>query len=873
MNRVYKKTEMLLCCTLLGVFAGGVGAQEGVVGQWALAVVDYHPSAIGGTAGNEIQTLGEPNTACESAPVQGYDGLSWRGGTQPDSGLGWIELRYEKAVYATSIAIHQSLNPGAVTSVLVRGTGGEYKEVWAGKDTTIGCPGVLEIDFPSLSFPTSVVRIELDVGLVPGWNQIDAVRLVGFPVEGVESFYARVEGDRIESPSSFGSFTFADYDNDGWPDMLGTDITNAADLDVTPLFTLLHNEGDGTFSDRSSLLPVRERISNAGRVFGDYDNDGDQDLYLSVGSIGRSTKGRDILLRNDGGSFTEVTLDANLSDSLISASAIWWDYDLDGTLDLYVGRGDFNGNNDAPNSLYRNNGDGTFTETTNEANLAVQFNPPESPYSEGTFAGMRAADLNGDGWVDLYVPVGLGANRLFLNDGQGRFLDVTSGDLADSGDAVGATVGDINNDGDLDIFQASPQLPGSGARYRSFMLLNTGDGHFLDVTAGIGLSTLEYIGLIYSKLYDFDNDGDLDLSTGFPFVFFVNKGDGTYEDRTFQAGLGGTYSIGDHDGDGFLDVWFNDSLFRNKGNGNHWLRVELAGSVSNRNGIGAQVIATSDDLEQTREIYGGDGYFQGEILAHFGIGDNISVDQLEIRWPSGQVDILSNVPADQTIRVIEGRGEYYPAEKTVWEVDPPASLQYGQEIDFIAVAKPALFEPTAEIIRVTGDLSSLGGPEAIPLEDLGDGTYKLEASFVVGGRSELRDVEVFIEQETSLGPHWINLSRNIEVLEDPNTAVTEDYSGVLPSSILLHQNYPNPFNSGTVVRFDLPTSADVNLAIFNLTGQQVATLVDGTRKAGTYTVHWDGRDDGDRELASGVYLYRLLAGDQPIETRKLLLVR
>jgi hypothetical protein len=111
------------------------------------------------------------------------------------------------------------------------------------------------------------------------------------------------------------------------------------------------------------------------------------------------------------------------------------------------------------------------------------------------------------------------------------------------------------------------------------------------------------------------------------------------------------------------------------------------------------------------------------------------------------------------------------------------------------------------------------------------------------------------------------------VLEDPNTAVTEDYSGVLPSSILLHQNYPNPFNSGTVVRFDLPTSADVNLAIFNLTGQQVATLVDGTRKAGTYTVHWDGRDDGDRELASGVYLYRLLAGDQPIETRKLLLVR
>ena len=222
--------------------------------------------------------------------------------------------------------------------------------------------------------------------------------------------------------------------------------------------------------------------------------------------------------------------------------------------------------------------------------------------------------------------------------------------------------------------------------------------------------------------------------------------------------------------------------------------------------------------------------------------------------------------------MIEGRGAWYPAPRTVWETPPPKSVVYGQRVSLAAICRPALFEPTARITGITGDLSSLGGPSEVPLADLGDGTYGLSADFVVSGTSDLRDVEVFIEQETSLGRQWINLSRNVEVKGYPSTAVLEDHTAALPQALALSQNYPNPFNSQTVICFALPASGEVELAIYDLAGQRVALLVSGMREAGTYAVNWDGRDDRGQELASGVYLYRLRVGNKE-ETRKLALVR
>ena len=860
MNRISNTAKLVLCFAVLGVMAGGAGAQE-VLEQWAFAAVEVSSNGDGSFE-EPLQIVGLPDSdTCEPDAQQ-----SWRTWL-PDAGPEWVEMRFATSVYAFAVEIHESLNPGAVTVVSVRDEAGELHTVWEGVDTTRSCPGVFRVEFPSLSFPTNSVEVRLNTELVPGFNRIDALKLIGFVAEGkLETFFETASEEETGAPPPWIPITFVDYDHDGWPDALG------ADLESLDQLILLHNEGNGTFSDRSSLLAEWPIWSAAGGKFADYDNDGDMDLFIGGGSMVWAEKWPDALLRNDGGWFTDVTAEAGLQDTLLTATTLWWDYDLDGWLDLYISRGDWHWETRDTNSLYRNQGDGTFVETTAEAGLDVDFHPSMSDYRGGGFLGIASADFNGDGWPDLYVPVRLDANRLFLNDGSGYFRDATTGDIGDVGEVGGVAVGDINNDGKLDIFQPSPWGEDGNQRWRSLMLLNLGDAAFLDVTDNVGL---ELAGNCYfPSLEDFDNDGDLDLLIDSPSLLFVNDGDGTFTERTFQSGLSGTTSMGDYSGDGFLDSWTVLSLHPNRGNDNHYLRIELVGFQSSRDGIGTQTIATSGELRQLRELDAGNGTIQNDMTVHFGLGEHTLVDELELRWLSGQVDMFHDIPADQTIRIIEGRGEWYPAEKTVWEVEPPESLDYGQKIDFVAVAKPALFEPTAEIVRVTGDLSSLGGSEAVPLEDLGDGTYKLETSFVVGGTSDLRDVEVFIEQETSLGPYWINLSRNIEVVGDPNTVVTESYAASIPGAFTLVQNYPNPFNSATVIRFALPTAANADLAIFNLAGQRVAQLAEGAREAGTYTVRWDGHDDDGRALASGVYLYRLRMGDgQQVETRKLLLLR
>jgi len=574
------------------------------------------------------------------------------------------------------------------------------------------------------------------------------------------------------------------------------------------------------------------------------------------------------------------------------------------------------------------------------------------------------------------------------------------------------------------------------------MLLNRGEGQFLDVTESVGLAALGDEETLGAGLADIDNDGDLDLLIGQPYFLFLNTGDGLFVEVTSQSGiaLGGfPVSFGDYDLDGFLDVLFGSTtrpfdrfggLHRNRGNDNHYLRVELVGTASNRSSIGARLIATSGDLRQMREVLGGVGFSQDELVAHFGLGERTQVDRLEIRWPSGQVDVLTDIPADQKIRVFEGREEYYGVHPSIWEHSLPDTVVDGTTLEVEALVQPSLFEADAEITRVSADLSPMGGPSEIPLGDNGDGTYGLETTFTVDSPNGGRNLSIRIDQSTFLGPYWISLSKGIAVfpsadlgiLEEglasdwqiegsvsveridlaqknlvyqgevtsafqvqpesskkgwqvlfqpgspvhtlgfatvrfafhpgdargefvdvlnftvndrPNvplapggyvdlevkdwqvvevpvkefqldgpiesirfsgnlsgtfylddirlvaatpppstTAVTEDHTATLPQFFTLDQNYPNPFNSSTVIRFALPQNQDVELSIYNLAGQRVATLVQGVREAGMYTVRWDGRDDTGKELASGVYLYRLQVGDgKQVKTRKLVLVR
>ena len=351
-----------------------------------------------------------------------------------------------------------------------------------------------------------------------------------------EAFNVRLPGAR--------STAFGDYDNDGWPDLL------CSDGGETGRIVLLYNEGDGTFTDRATdVLPdISREDKGGGAIFGDYDNDGDLDLFVPVGSFG--SPGRNILLRNDRGVFRDVTLAAGLTDSLSTGNAIWLDYGKDGYIDLYVGNG---GGPEARNTLHRNNGDGTFTDVTEEVGLDV----PLSAGGGGSNGGMAAGDYNDDGWPDLYVGVFRAPNRLFLNDGGGGFRDVTTDEIGNEGEAFGVAVGDVNNDGHLDVFQAAGGGVQTNLPYASLMLMNLGEGVFTDALLGVGLSDLDGTQTLNAGLADIDNDGDLDLLIINPISLYINNGDGTFADKASHLGIEAGYlagSFGDYDLDGFLDV-------------------------------------------------------------------------------------------------------------------------------------------------------------------------------------------------------------------------------------------------------------------------------------------------------------------------------
>jgi len=801
-------------------------------------------------------------------------------------------------VFASAIEVYETLNPGAITRVSVRNLDGQLQDVWTGVDANDTCPAVLRIDFDELPFAVNSVRVELNTALVPGFNQLDAIKLIGVPVTDFEPLFIRYEGDagigavasRLSSEDILAVFnvrTAADYDNDGWVDLIGRELD---DPTGNLAHFALHNEGDGTFRFRGPFLPVPNNDISGGITAIDYDNDGDLDLFYPLSETIDGLARRNLLLRNDRGTFVDVTQAAGLTAERISNTAIWFDYDRDGWLDLYVGNWTWPKEEETPeliatraaqqNILYRNQGDGTFAEVTAEVGLDVEWYLPEASLTGGTNFGFLAADFDDDGWTDLYVTVALSPNRLFFNR-EGRFVEepATAQALGIVADSFGAAAGDIDNDGDLDLYQAaafaqSASIAGSAVLpQRSTLFLNLGGGQFLDINEGAGLKALNAANTFFGNFFDYDNDGDVDLFTIGTPSFFENTGELFFVERPYQAGLPeGSSNITDFNGDGFVDVFGDNLPFRNRGNDNHYLTIDLVGTQSNRDGIGTQVFATTGSVRQRRDLMGGAGWLQDEPILHFGLGQATSVDQLEVRWPSGQVDFISAIPADQYIRIIEGRNEWYPAPRTIWEIPPPQRAVFGQQMQLDVVVRPALFEPSATFTRIVADLSGLGGPEEVPLTDLGDGTYRLQAEFVIGGDDPLREVEVLILQETSLGEYWTQLTRHVAVKGDPFTAVLEDFSAGRPDAFALQQNFPNPFNSGTVIRFALPSDQQVELAVYNLTGQQVATLVEGRRQAGSYAISWDGEDESGRALASGMYFYRLQAGEK-VETRKLMLLR
>ena len=486
-----------------------------------------------------------------------------------------------------------------------------------------------------------------------------------------------------------------DYNDDGYADLYVPNLGGAN--------ALYRNNGDGTFSDVAQAAGVDDRDARGnGGCAADYDNDGDQDLYVT-------NYGPSRLFRNSGdGAFSDATASANLGgaqEGLRSTGCAWGDYDRDGYPDLIVARHLYRYDLEMLQSgrfvrelgglaLYHNEGDGAFADLTSL--LGDTPRPKESPSGLDDIvigniwgAGFQPGwvDYDNDGDLDLYVVNDFGRsihpNVLWRNDGPAAdgswsFVDASIGSGADvEMYGMGLAVADYDLDGFFDLFVTNVR--------GNVLLRNDGNGlTFTDTAAEAGAAAAT-VGLDVrvswgAVFFDYDNDGDEDLYvvSGFladgsvpanpveqPNLLFRNDGAGGFTDVSWMSGaedpgVGRGVVYLDYDNDGCLDVFIANRLqgarlFRNRcTSGNNWLTVQTAGAVSNRDGLGARVTVEVGGRTQLREIAGGSGHMgQNMLPAHFGLGSADLVDKLTVRWPSGGTQTLTGVPVNRRLTVTE----------------------------------------------------------------------------------------------------------------------------------------------------------------------------------------------------------------------------
>jgi len=431
----------------------------------------------------------------------------------------------------------------------------------------------------------------------------------------------------------------ADYDNDGFEDVYITAIGPNV---------LWHNDGDGTFTDVTAAARVGDPRWSTGCAFGDYDRDGLVDLYVAnyvrfdarTGPPSRASGAcrylnittfcgprplegeADVLYRNTGnGRFADVSRAAGVVDpGYYGFGVLFTDLDDDGWPDIFVA------NDSVPNLFFRNLGNGKFTEQGVLSGLAVSGNGREQ-----AGMGVDAGDLDGDGRIDLVkTNFAQDYTTIFNNEGNGLFRDVSSrsGVLATLGPHMGWGVGlvDIDNDGLLDLFVANghvyPDVIKTGTStyaQKSDLFMNTGQGRLRLVTGAAGGGLAIEKSSRGAAFGDYDNDGDVD-------VLVVNMDD-------------------------------RPTLLRNDSDGGHWITLRLVGVRSNRDGIGAKVTAQAGGRRQVAMVHSGGSYVShNDMRVHFGLGATATVDQITIRWPSGQVDTLSGLAADRFYVAREGAG-------------------------------------------------------------------------------------------------------------------------------------------------------------------------------------------------------------------------
>ena len=487
----------------------------------------------------------------------------------------------------------------------------------------------------------------------------------------------------LDTFSNCGGAIADDFDNDGYLDLVVSTWETAGQI------RFFRNNQEGTFSDRTKQAGLLGIFGGLNLVQADYDNDGDVDILVLRGAWwGKAGQHPNSLLHNNGdGTFSDVTFDAGLAEvHYPTQTASWADYDNDGDLDLYIGNESVSGLS-APCQLFRNNGDGTFTDVARHAGVT------NDRFTKAVVWG----DYDGDRLPDLYVSNQTGHNRLYHNNDDGTFTDVAPG-LGVTGPFKSFPVWfwDFDNDGVLDLYVSAYEagIEHVAAAYLGLpfetelarLYRGNGRGGFEEVAKQRNLTRPNFP--MGANFGDVDSDGYLDfyLGTGdtlywslTPNVMYRNRGGNSFADVTtaggfgnLQKGHGVVFADFDHDGD--QDIFeqmggaypgdkFNDAFFENPGFGNHWITIKLVGLQTNRSAIGARIRVEVIEDGQSRSIYkhvnSGGSFGANPLRQTIGLGEATKIELLEVFWPTtGRTQTFQDVPLDQHIRIVEGQDQY-----------------------------------------------------------------------------------------------------------------------------------------------------------------------------------------------------------------------
>ena len=672
---------------------------------------------------------------------------------------------------------------------------------------------------------------------------------------------------------------WADYDGDGYLDIY---VTNGSDFSGQNNLLYRNNSGNDTFQKITTGEIVTDQDVSGSCSWGDFDNDGDPDMYVTALQKNFFGQGKNNSLQENQGDGTFIkntTCGPPVSDAINSAAAGWGDYNGDSWLDIFVSNGY---SNPIASSLYSNDGDKTFTSITG-------IDLVHNDYATA-LVGFAWADYDNDLDLDLYTASGnTNNNILWRNDGGNTFTNVVTFQVARS---QAGSWGDYDNDGDLDLYIAN-YGPSETEQEANFLYRNDGGDTFTKMTpAQVGDIVNDELISKGSAWGDIDNDGDLDMFVATPGApdevykncLYINDGSGYFTKATSvvqDAAWGFGTAMADFNNDGFLDIFlcrtYNNILYKNvepqNGNTNRWLIVEVEGVASNKSAIGTKVRAkatiNSQVVWQMREISGQTGYgSQNSMRVHFGLGSSAGlakaaatiVTELRIDFPSGNVVTKTNVATNQIL--------------TVSESEAPIAVKLA--------SFDARMSNSGSVVlqwQTAGEMNTAGFYIQRSTSATG-GFHRIHPNIITSKGSPSIGSTYSYTDETipEIGNYYyrleeLTLSGESVMMEPIQVSVTSAVgSEAKPQGYHLAQNYPNPFNPRTTIDYHLPIKTKVQLAIYDLRGVLVRTLVNETQHFGAHTVQWDGTNQNGDAIGSGVYIFKLTNDDFAL-TRKMVLAR